>query len=445
MEMSGDPALAAVAGVSLALTSTLAPRVPTLNTGRVPTRPKACGQELVRGVGDTGGVLPDFLSTAAGRGELWRAIELAESLGELDPIRRAAALRSSLDPGLATVALAQAALRARARAKFGALAGSLLFTPDGLEQATRVEIADHRAARYAGAGLSSVLDLCCGIGADVLAFQRAGLAVTGVERDPGTAAIAAANADAPIVTSNAEDADWRAAESVFLDPARRTDRGRTFDPRAYSPSFDFVLDVLTSGGYAAAKLAPGLDHRLIPAGAEAEWVSFAGGVKEAVLWSAAFRAVTARDVSYRATVLPSGEHLTDADPSSPAIGPVGAYLYEPDGAVIRAGLVQQVSALLPGGRRIDEHLAYLSADAPVSTALARGYRVLDVLPYSVKPLRAELRRRQVGIVEIKKRGVDIDPAALRRELKPQGPNSITVLLARVGESRLAVLAEPVQG
>lgn len=384
-------------------------------------------------------MLADHLATAAGRNELYRAIERAESLDKADPIRRAAALRRFLDPKLATVALHQADLRARARVKFGALAGSLLFTPDGLEQATRVEVADHRAARFAAAGLSSVLDLCCGIGADVLAFQRAGLAVTGVERDPGTAAIAAANTGARIVSGNAEDADWRAAESVFLDPARRTDRGRTFDPRAYSPDFDFVLDVLTSGGYVAAKLAPGLDHHLIPAGAEAEWVSFAGGVKEAVLWSAAF---SRRDVSYRATVLPSGEHLTDADPPSPAIGPVGAYLYEPDGAVIRAGLVQQVSALLPGGRRIDEHLAYLSADAPVSTALARGYRVLDVLPYSVKPLRAELRRRQVGIVEIKKRGVDIDPAVLRRELKPQGPNAITVLLARVGESRLAVLAEP---
>jgi hypothetical protein len=107
--------------------------------------------------------------------------------------------------------------------------------------------------------------------------------------------------------------------------------------------------------------------------------------------------------------------------------------------------VQQVAALLPGGRRIDEHLAYLSCDAPVSTALARGYRVLDVLPYSVKRLRAELKRREVGIVEIKKRGVDIDPAALRRELNPRGPQSITVLLARVGESRLAVLAEPVPG
>jgi hypothetical protein len=124
---------------------------------------------------------------------------------------------------------------------------------------------------------------------------------------------------------------------------------------------------------------------------------------------------------------------------------VGSHLYEPDGAVIRAGLVQQLAALLPGGRRIEEQLAYLSADAAAGgppAGLARGFRVLDVLPYSLKRLRAELARRQVGIVEIKKRGVDIDPAVLRRELKPAGPNSLTVLLARVGDQHLAILAEP---
>jgi hypothetical protein len=145
-------------------------------------------------------------------------------------------------------------------------------------------------------------------------------------------------------------------------------------------------------------------------------------------------------------VLPAGRQLSDADPAESRVGPVGSYLYEPDGAVIRAGLVRQLAALLPGGRRIDEHLAYLSADAPAggpAAGLARGFQVLDVLPYSLKRLRAELARRQVGVVEIKKRGVDVDPAVLRRELKPAGPNSITVLLARVEEQHLAILAEPV--
>lgn len=395
--------------------------------------------QLVGGLVQTGRVR-SVLGRPDGRAELERAIGLVRTLAETDPVRRAAALRGSLDAELAGAALGQAALREAARAKFGALAGRLLFTPAGLEQATRSELADHRAARFAAAGIGQLLDLCCGIGADLLAFQRAGLRATGLERDPDTAAIAAANTGLPVLVGGAEQADWRSAEAVFCDPARRTDRGRTFDPAAYSPSFGFVLQLLGQARYAAVKLAPGLDHRLIPAGVEAEWVSFAGGLKEAVLWSARFGQPP---ISRRASVLPAGAQLTDAHPATDTIGELGGYLYEPDGAVIRAGLVRQVAALLPGGRRIDEHLAYLTADAPLATPLARGFRVLGVLPYSVKRLRAELRSREVGIVEIKKRGVDVDPAALRRELKPAGPNSLTVLLARVGDRRLAVLAEPV--
>ncbi|HST47550.1 class I SAM-dependent methyltransferase [Jatrophihabitans sp.] len=387
--------------------------------------------------------MPADLSSPAARAELERAIELAGTVPDTDPVRRAAAVRRLLPPELARIALTQAGLRAAARAKFGALAGSLLFTADGLEQATRVEVADHRAARFAAAGLASVLDLCCGIGSDALAFVRAGLRVDAVERDPDTAAVAAANtAGRPVrvSTGTAEQADWRSAESVFCDPARRTARGRTFDPAAYSPGFDFVLRLLAESRYAAAKLGPGIAHNLIPAECEAEWVSFGGGVKEAVLWSAGFA-----EVRRRATVLPAGLQLTDAEQAEPRVGPVGGYLYEPDGAVIRAGLVQQLAALLPGGCRIAEQLAYLSADAVAdgpAAGLARGFRVLDVLPYSVKRLRTELARRQVGTVEIKKRGVDVDPAALRRELRPAGPHAITVLLARVAERHLAILAEP---
>lgn len=383
---------------------------------------------------------------ATGRDELERAIAVAESVTEPDPVRRAAAVRRLLPPELATPALTQAGLRTAARAKFGPLAGSLLFTPDGLEQASRPEVADHRAARFAAAGVGSVLDLCCGIGSDALAFARAGLRVEAVELDPDTAAVAAANAaglPVRVVVGAAEQADRRAAGSVFCDPARRTARGRTFDPAAYSPGFDFVRQLLTEARYAAAKLGPGIGHELVPDGCEAEWVSFGGGVKEAVLWSAGF---TRDGVRRRATVLPAGRQLTDADPAEPRVGPVGGYLYEPDGAVIRAGLVQQLAALLPGGRRIAEQLAYLAADSPAEArtglGLGRGFRVLDVQPYSVKRLRAELARREVGTVEIKKRGVDVDPAALRRELKPTGPNALTVLLARLADRRLAILAEP---
>jgi SAM-dependent methyltransferase len=395
-------------------------------------------------------VPPPDLTTPDGRAELDAAIEVVRALHESDPVRLASKLRATMAADLAMAAMSQARLRQDAEAKFGPSAHGMYFTRAGLEQASRAEVAAHRAARFAAAGLSEVLDLCCGIGADARAFSLAGLRVTGVEQDPETAAVFVANTGAPVVIADAKDSDWAGAESVFLDPSRRNSERRIFDPAGYSPSFDFVIDVLREKAFAAAKLAPGISHDLIPDGIEAEWVSHHGGVKEAVLWSigfgtagfgtAGFGTAGFGTATRRATVLGAGE-LTDKSPSQQAIGEIGSYLYEPDGAVIRAGLVQQAAALFVGGRRIDEHLAYLSADEPRDTRMAQGFRVLGVLNYSVARLRAELRRREVGIVEIKKRGVDVDPAALRKELKPAGKNALTVLLARVGDKRLAILAE----
>ncbi|UQX87906.1 class I SAM-dependent methyltransferase [Jatrophihabitans telluris] len=390
---------------------------------------------------------PGLLLNAAGRADVETAIARIAELAEPDPLRRAAWARRELPGELWRPAVEQWELRQRARVKFGAAADDLWFTQAGLEQASRPEVADHRARRFHAAGAGTVLDLCCGLGGDVLAFARNGLGVTAVERDPLTAALATANTGVAVVTGDAEDADRSAAGSVFIDPARRTARGRTFDPAAFSPAFDFVLSVLADSRLAAAKLSPGLDHALIPADAEAEWVSYGGQVKEAVLWSAGFAESPGRDrIGRRATLLPSGAQLSDQDASTDRLGGIGPFLFEPDGAVIRAGLVQQAAAAV-GGWRIDEQLAYLSGNDPAAVPFVRGFAVLDVLPFSVKRLRDELRRREVGTVEIKKRGVDVDPARLRRELKPSGPNQLTVLLARLGTGpasrRVAVLAEPV--
>jgi SAM-dependent methyltransferase len=401
------------------------------------------------------------LITGQGRARLEAAIDVATAEREADPLRRAEAVRGAVgDPGLAATAIAQADLRVRAVRKFGESARQMLFTASGLKQATRRELADHRARRYAAAAPESVLDLCCGIGSDLLAFSRAGLMATGVESDELTADIARANVAgrAAVVVGDAVNAGWRDAASVFIDPARRDTGGRTFDPASYSPSLDFVVDLLHAKRLAAAKVGPGLDHRLIPAGTEAEFVSWAGhrdgsgtsrdhGVKEAVLWSVGFSELTGSMISRRATVLPSGLSLTDVDPAEAAIGPIAEFIHEPDGTVIRAGLVQQAAALA-GAHRIDAHLAYLSGDDPApewarTGHLIRSYRVQDVFPYSVKRLRTELSRRGIGIVEIKKRGIDIDPAALRRQLRPSGKHSITVVLARLADQRVAMLTEPV--
>jgi hypothetical protein len=141
-------------------------------------------------------------------------------------------------------------------------------------------------------------------------------------------------------------------------------------------------------------------------------------------------------------VLPAGATLVDSGLGPPPVGPPGDWLYEPDGAVIRAGLVGEVVARVPGGRLLDPTIAYVAADALVATPYARAYRVTDVLPFSLARLRALLRARGVGRVTVKKRGSAVEVQALRRDLRLSGPAEATVVLTRVAGAQTVLLCDP---
>jgi len=347
-------------------------------------------------------------------------------------------LRRSHDPALVASAVTQNHLRGLARSKFGADAARLYFTHDALQQATRRSVAVHRAARVAAAGLRTALDLGCGIGGDLLALAGAGLQVRGVDLDPVRVRIAQANLDALGLAGTVEVRDattvQRDADVCFADPARRDGRGRRFDPRHSEPGWDFVTGLLQGG--AVAKVAPGIAHDLVPDGVEAEWVSDGGDLVEACLWGRPLATATRR-----VTVLPAGATLTDADtPADATVAPVGAWLYEPDDAVGRAGLVTAVVEQV-GGWLLDRHLAYVSSDRQVATPFATAYRVVEELPYRDKQLRAALRERRIGTLTIKRRGVEVIPEVLRKRLDLHGDAEATIVLTRVAGQGRALLVE----
>ncbi|NYE37242.1 SAM-dependent methyltransferase [Nocardioides cavernae] len=360
-----------------------------------------------------------------------------------DPVRVAAVVRR-LEPDAekAAAATTQAQLRVKAVPKFGDAAHAMYFTPDALEQATRTRVADHRAARLAAAiPGGSVVDLGCGIGGDLLAFARAGLVAAGVDQDPVRAEMARANLDAlglagAVMACDATAIDVRGFDAAFADPARRGGRGRVFDVDGWTPPWPWVLDLLR--GRALVKVAPGIGHDLVPDGVEAEWVSDGGDVKEAVLWAPGL-STTDR----RATVIEERglATLTDEDDPGAGVREVGDFLYEPDGAVIRAGLVTAVAAGVDGGL-VDEHIAYVTSNASFRTPFARGYRVLEHLPYREKQLRAALQQRGVGRLTIKKRGVQVVPEELRKRLALKGDAEATLVLTRVAGQGTALLVEP---
>jgi hypothetical protein len=376
------------------------------------------------------------------------ALRAADEVAGADPLVAASALRARGIPApLAAAALTQAVLRARARAKFGADAAAMFFTRAGLEQATRPAVATRRAARLAEAGVTSLADLGCGIGSDAIAAARAGIRVHAVEADPLTAAVAGVNAAVlglsdrlRVSCVDATAVDLSTVDAVYCDPARRTEGGRrVFDPEAFTPPWEFVAGLPSRVPRTVLKLAPGIDHALIPAGAEAEWVSVDGDVVEAAFWCGPLARVPRR-----ASLLPGGATLSGSGTLAAPLGPVRRYLYDPDGAVVRAHLVAEFASIVDGNLA-DPRIAYVYADQPSPTPFARCFAVLECLPMSVKRLRAMLRERGVGRLTIKKRGSALEPERLRRDLRLSGPAEATVILTRVADAPTALLAAPLAG
>jgi SAM-dependent methyltransferase len=358
---------------------------------------------------------------------------LAEASAQPDPgsLAAATALRRRWSPEQSAAVLGQAALRRKAVAKFGDRADRLFLTADGLEQATRADVARWRAERFVDAGVRELVDLGCGLGADALALVDAGLTVTAVEADPATAVLAQANLGngVRVLCGDAvELADDLLASgvAVFLDPARRTAAGRTWRVVDFSPPWDLAVGLL-AGRVGCVKAAPGLPSALLPEGVATTWVSHRGDLVEASLWAGPW----VRD-SRTAVLLPSGGELDAGERRDPPSGPIGRYLYEPDPAVIRSGAIGALAERLTA-RAPRPGIAYLFADHLTPTPFATAFEVLEELPFDERVLRRWVREHDIGILEIKVRGLDVDPAVLRKRLKPAGRASATFVLSHADQ------------
>nr|WP_018600899.1 hypothetical protein [Mycobacterium sp. 155] len=334
-----------------------------------------------------------------------------------------AALRTQFGERV-TILVETVQLRRRAVAKFDDPA-RWLFTDEALQQATAAPVTAHRAHRLAGA---RVHDATCSIGSELVALQNSAADLVGSDIDPVRLAMAAHNVPGvALCRADALRPITRDAVAI-LDPARRAGGRRRFDPRAYTPALDALLDIYR-GRDTVVKCAPGIDFdELARMGfeGEIEVTSVGGGVREACLWSPG---LAGTGVRRRATLLDRDEQITDAEPDDCAVAPAGRWIIDPDGAVVRAGLVRHY-AVRHGLWQLDPDIAYLSGDElPVGL---RGFEVLEQLGYHERRLREVLAARSVGAVEILVRGVNVDPDVLRRRLRLRGAEQLSVVITRLG-------------
>lgn len=353
-----------------------------------------------------------------------------------DPLRAQEQLRRDFPPAMCRAGLALVDLQRRAADKF-ARAGEMFFDREGLEMATREEVARYRAWRLREAG--DVADLCCGIGGDLVALGQ-GRTVWAADADRRRLAMARHNGEvygverAHFVAADVQTLAPK-ADAVFIDPARRSDRRRRRGEE-YSPPLSWIADVRRRVPQVVVKVGPAIPEQDLPGACEVEFVSSSGQCREGVLYFGAC-ATTSR----RATLLPNRHTLESAAGPEVSVAPPGAYIYDPDPAVVRSHLLDELARQIDAWK-LDPHIAYLSGDAPGNSPFIRSYRLICWQPFQLKKLRQTLRDQGLYPREIKKRGFPIEPPELQRQLRiPKGGHPATLLLARLGEKPAVFICE----
>lgn len=388
-----------------------------------------------------------FLLSPAGR----EALELLtpEEINPDNHLHLIDRLRLKFPVDESTAVLETALLRQRGIAKFGR-AAQMYFTREGLEQATSEVVAAHRARRFTEASMAIVADLGCGIGGDTLALATTA-EVMAIDRlwlharmTKENAAVYGVEAKVIVCQADLEQLSPLKVHAFHFDPARRTSAGprsaptrRLYSPSDYQPPLSLIDIWRESVPHGSVKVSPAIQYHDIPGGAEVEFVSHEGQLKECILWFGGLRDGAER----RATLLPTGHTLSAQDIAAELTltAPL-AYLYEPDSAIIRARLIPQLGYLLDAGQ-IDPTIAYLTAERPLESPFARCFRVEDYFPFQLKRLRSYCRAHNIGQVTIKKRGSPIEPDELRQALRLRGNEHRILILTQASGRPTVIVGE----
>ncbi|QDT73947.1 THUMP-like domain-containing protein [Lacipirellula limnantheis] len=372
-------------------------------------------------------------------------------------------LRKSLPAERARLVVEQLDLRRRAAAKFGVAASAMFFTPVQLEQATGGQLAAYKAERFRRAGGDRLIhDCCCGIGGDLVALAACGPAV-GYDLSPTICLLAEKNlAVAALMSERSRDYPSAvregdvtalvpdAREMWHVDPDRRADGRRSTTLEQHSPGPAVIDRWRSSASDGAVKLAPASEP---PAAwqhdGELEWITAQRECRQLVVW---FGQLAMARGKRRATVLLPAQTSDRCDAGVSVASFVGEpreacsatdaphqFLYDPDPAIVASQLLGAI-ANRHGLHSLGAGGAYLTGDDEVAEPLLSGFKVEETLPLRTAAVAAWLAARHIGRVEVKKRGVSLDPEQFRRDLKLRGDDEATVILTRVGKRQLAIVA-----
>lgn len=375
-------------------------------------------------------------------------------------VRIAKSLRKTYSPSQAAVIMEQAQLRIRARRKFPN-ASRMFFTRRGLEQASGKPIADYKAARWANQ--NNVADICCGIGGDLIALAQRngsqdasnGLTTIGIDTDELTSLFAQSNLSVNVGSSNHasvrqidfSDFDVSGFDAIHIDPDRRM-KSRTVQGNQFSPNLQHVFEKVAPNCNLAVKVAPATPPAdYFPNRIQREWIGDHRECKQQVLWSGPATDKpghrTATLIKRNGSVFQISVDENDLDSRVEVTGLIQRYLVEPHPSVLAAKLTDHVARRF-GLSRFTADIVYLTGDQLVSHPLLTPFEVIKVMTLDPKQIIKFLTARGVGRIEVKRRGVEEESGRRFERLKLNGPHRATVILTRLGRTRIAIIAQRVE-
>ena len=371
-----------------------------------------------------------------------------------DGLKLSKLTRREFEPALARRVAELHTLRQRGASKFGSVL-PFYFTRKGVEQASPYFVAEYRARRIAEQfPKCNILDATCSIGADSLAFARAGLQPIACDLDLFLLRCARENLkDAGFEPRVLQaDAAFPAvqAEIYFADPDRRAEGKRTSNPEHWSPKLSQVIEAARRFSAGVVKMPPALemDRTELPERASVSWISYDRRLFETTLWLGDL----ARTARREAVVLQadgSAVCLAEGPENCPPLAPEEArsigWIAEADPAVLRAGLLGNVAKKL-GLAPLAAEIAYLGGlEKPPSSDLARVWPVLGITSVHPRPVRALLAEHDIGPLVVKKRGHPDDAETLAKRLRGKGQKRGILFVSRLADGHAAYLVGPPEG
>ena len=346
-------------------------------------------------------------------------------------------LRNNHPAEFCRAALYLGELRMRALEKFPN-ASEMFFDRDGYEMATRADVAAYRAQRLSHC--DEILDLCCGIGGDSM-FLAQKAKVTAIDLSRTRIEMARFNCNlqkGSDVVFAVGDANYFATRTsaIFIDPARRKGGRRTRRGQLYNPPISIADTLRKLSPNIIIKVSPAIPEEELPTDAEIEFVSSGRQCREGLIyWGPTATA------HRRATILPGPHTLTDDAKGESCIDSPGTYLYDPDPAVVRAHLIDELARKIDAWK-LDSQIAYLTNNHPIKTPFAKCYRILDVRPFGVKTLRKHLRQQGYFPSEIKRRRFPMEPSEIKRSLEVStGDKPVVLVLSRISGKMTCLICE----